>query len=183
MSEEAKKEGGAEAAPPAAPAKKGSKLPMIVAALMVAEAATVYMVVGMINKKPPAAEAKSLEHGEEKKEEEFVEIPVIEDHFQNMQTGRVWVWDASITVRVKKKFEKKVTEKLQARVAEIHEGVATIFRRATAAQLKEPGLETVNRQLFAYFEEIFGKEKMADKEPESLIEKVLIPRCRGFPAE
>jgi flagellar basal body-associated protein FliL len=99
-----------------------------------------------------------------------------------MQTGRVWVWDASITVRVRKRYEEKVNGLLQKRVAEIHEGIATIFRRATSAQLKEPGLETINRQLTAYLDEVFGKDTTGD-EPVSHIERVLIPRCRGFPAE
>lgn len=172
-----------DAAPAAEPAKKkGSKLPMIIAALMVVEAGAVYMVVGMINKKPAAADATTLAHGEDSSKEEFVEIPIVEDHFQNMQTGRVWVWDASITVRVRKRHEEKVNGVLQKRVAEIHEGIATIFRRATSAQLKEPGLETVNRQLSAYLDEVFGKDTTGS-EPMSLMEKVLIPRCRGFPAE
>ena len=172
-----------DAAPAAEPAKKkGSKMPMIIAALMIAEAGGVYVVVGMINKKPATADATTLAHGEDASKEEFVEIPIIEDHFQNMQTGRVWVWDASITVRVRKRHEEKVTGLLQKRVAEIHEGIATIFRRATSAQLKEPGLETVNRQLSAYLDEVFGKDTTG-AEPMSHVERVLIPRCRGFPAE
>jgi flagellar basal body-associated protein FliL len=175
--EEPKKDG--EQAPAK---KKGSKLPIIIAVLMIAEAAGVYFIVGMINKKPAAADATTLHHGEESTKEEFVEIPLIEDHFQNMQTGRVWVWDASITIRVRKRHEEKVNGLLQKRIAEIHEGIATIFRRATAAQLKEPGLETINRQLTAYLDEVFGKDTTGE-EPVSHVERVLIPRCRGFPAE
>ena len=179
-SEEPKKEGG-EAAPEAKK-KGGSKLPLIIGALMVAEAAGVYFVVSLINKKPAGAEAATLKKGDESKKDEFVEIPIVEDHFQNMQTGRVWVWDASITIRVRKKYEAAVNKMIQERVAEIHEGIATIYRRATAAQLKEPGLETINRQIHSYLDGILGKDDTGE-EPTPYLERVLIPRCRGFPAE
>lgn len=182
MSAEEPKKEAAEAAAPEAKKKGGSKLPIIIAGLMVAEAAGVYLVVSMINKKPAAAEAVTLKHGDEGKKDEFVEIPIVEDHFQNMQTGRVWVWDASITIRVRKKHEAVVNKGIQERVAEIHEGIATIFRRATAAQLKEPGLETINRQIHAYLDGILGKDDTGE-EPTPYLERVLIPRCRGFPAE
>ena len=99
--EKPKAEASAEGA---APKKKGGKLIPVVAALMVAEAAGVYFIVSTINKKPAAAQATELKEGHEQKEDEMVEIPLIEDQFQNMQTGRVWLWDASIAVRTKKKF-------------------------------------------------------------------------------
>lgn len=177
--EKPKAEASAEGA---APKKKGGKLIPVVAALMVAEAAGVYFIVSTINKKPAAAQATELKEGHEQKEDEMVEIPLIEDQFQNMQTGRVWLWDASIAVRTKKKFSEKVSKKLQERAAEINEGIATIFRRATNSQLKEPGLETVNRQIQTYLDQLVGKEN-ENGEAINLIDRVLIPRCRGFPAE
>jgi len=164
------------------PKKKRGKLVPVVAALMIAEGAGVYFVVSTLNKKPASAQATELKHGEEHKDEAFVEIPLVEDHFQNMQTGRVWVWDAAIVVRTRKKHEQTVTNKLQERAAEINEGIATIFRRATNAQLKEPGLETVNRQVQAYLDQLVGKDTTGE-EPVNYIDRVLIPRCRGFPAE
>ncbi len=51
-----------------------------------------------------------------------------------------------------------------------------MFRRASPNQLREPGLETLNRQVTAYVERILGK----DSEGRERIEKVMIPRCRGF---
>ena len=162
--------------------KKSSKLVLIVGALMVLEAGGVFVLAGAITKKPASAEATTLPHGEEAKKESMVEIPLLTEQFQNMQTGRVWVWDADLAVRIKKKHEKVVSSKLEERESEIKEGIATIFRRASFGQLKEPGLETINKQVAAYLDLILGKDT-ADNETVSYIDRVLIPRCRGFPAE
>jgi flagellar basal body-associated protein FliL len=149
---------------------------------MAVEAVGVFMLVGMINKKPASAEAATLHTGEEHKQEAMVELPLLEEHFQNLQTGRVWVWDAELAVRVKKKNEKHVSTVLEDRASEVKEGIATIFRRATFAQLKEPGLESLNRQVLAFLDNTLGKDTV-DHETASYIDKVLMPRCRGFPAD
>lgn len=183
MAAEEKKSGGdGGGATGAAAPKKSPKLVIIVGTLMVVEAGAVFMFAGAISKKPTSADASTLHQGEEVKKESMVEIPLLDDHFQNMQTGRVWVWDAELVVRIKKKHEKVVASKLEERASEIKEGIATIFRRATFGQLKEPGLETINKQVSAYLDIILGKDT-ADNETVSFIDRVLIPRCRGFPAE
>ncbi|MGH7243677.1 MAG: hypothetical protein ACREJD_09700 [Phycisphaerales bacterium] len=165
----------------AKPAAKGG-LPIktigIVAVLMIAEAAGVFFVVGSTMRKPTESKAGELHGQDEAKLDALVELPLVEDKFQNMTGGQAWIWDAAVFVKVKKRDEEKVTEVLQARAAEIKEGIAYIFRRAQHSQLKEPGLETMNREISAYINEI------VEKTPEgaSRIDRVLIPKCRGFPA-
>lgn len=175
----------AAAQPPAAAAesaapKKGLPIKTIgiVAAVMVLEAGAVFMVVSMASKKPDAAAAAELHH-EVDDGEALVELPLIEDKFQNMQTGRAWIWDVTIFLKVKKKHEEFVHGQLEARAAEVKEGISLIFRRATHAQLKEPGLESVNRLLTTYINEII--EPAPDGT--SRIERVILPKCRGFPAD
>jgi flagellar basal body-associated protein FliL len=163
----------------AAKKKSPVKAIAIVGALMLVEAVGVFMVVGMTSKKPAEAEAKHLEGHAEADKEAQVEIPLIEDKFQNMSTGRVWVWDAGVVLKVKKKNEEYVAEQLEARAAEIKEGISMIFRRAQHSQLKEPGLETVNRQLLTYVNKTLG----TDAEGLNRVERVLIPKCKGFPAD
>lgn len=173
-----KNEGGAEAA--TAPKKKSPvKAIAIVGVLMLLEAVGVFVVVGMTSKKPAEAEAKGLAGHAEADKEAQVEIPLIEDKFQNLSTGRVWVWDSSVVLKVKKKNEEFVTEQLEARAAEVREGISMIFRRAQHSQLKEPGLETVNRQLLAYVNKTLG----ADADGLNRVERILIPKCKGFPAD
>ena len=161
-----------------APAKGSSSVKIILAVviLMVVEAAGIYFFVGKTGPKPAEA---AVEGKDETNHDSVVEVPLIEDKFQNMSTGRVWVWDAGVVLKVKKKNEEYVAEQLEARAAEIKEGISMIFRRAQHSQLKEPGLETVNRQLLTYVNKTLG----TDAEGLNRVERVLIPKCKGFPAD
>lgn len=164
-------EGGGEA-----PAKKkGLPMPLVVGALMAVEGLAVFAVVKMMSA-PAKSEAASIHGDETAAEDALVEVPLVADRFQNMQTGRVWLWDVEIFLKVKAKHEDHVTFLLQARSAEVKEGVSMLFRRASHAQLKEPGLETMNRQLAAYMNEVMG----LDADGHAYIERVLIPRCKGM---
>jgi len=163
-----------------APAKKKPpvKLIGIVAGLMIAEGAGVFVFVGATARQPSAAKAGV--HGEQEAEQDaLVEIEVSDDKFQNMSTGRVWIWDMSMFVKVRKKDEEYAVNQLGARKAEVAEGVAQIMRRAQHADLKEPGLETLNRQLAAYMSEILGH----DAEGNPRVVRIVLPKCRGFPAD
>lgn len=177
---EAPKE-GAKPAEGAAPAKKGLPIKVIgiVAALMAVEAGAVFFVAKSTAPKAAAADEVKLDSAEKVDTEATEEIQLIEDKFQNLQTGRVWIWDTEIYLKVKQKNSEYVNKLMESKSAEIKEGVSLIFRRAQHSQLKEPGLETITRQLTAYVNEVMGK----DPEGKERVEKVLIPKCRGFPAD
>lgn len=165
----------AEGAEAPAKKKKGLPMPLIVGALMAVEGLAVFAVVKMMSA-PAKSEAAHLHGGDSAAEDALVEVQLVEDRFQNMQTGRVWLWDVEIFLKVKAKHEDHVSFVLQARSAEVKEGVSMLFRRASHAQLKEAGLETMNRQLVAYINEIVGM----DAEGHPYVERVLIPRCKGM---
>lgn len=177
------KEAPKEAAEPKsdAPAKKGPPIKAIgaVAAIMAVEAGAVFMIAKMTGPKAAEASETHIEGADQTDHEATVELPLIEEKFQNMQTGRVWIWDSEIVLKVRKKNEEFVQGVLDNRAAEIKEGVSMIFRRAQHSQLKEPGLETINRQLAAYLSQIIGK----DADGKERLERVVIPKCRGFPAD
>jgi flagellar basal body-associated protein FliL len=160
--------------------KKGPPIKVlgIVAGLMLAEAGAVYMFVGMTGSgtKSASAEIKGAEEGHA---QQLVEIELIDDKFQNMQTGRTWMWDTQIVLKVKQRNEAFVQDELGKRAAEIREGVAQVMRRAQHGHLREPELTTLNRQLAAYLDKVFGP----DAEGNSRVERVLIPKCRGFQIE
>ena len=173
---------GAPSAPPEqATPKKGLPIKTvgIVAAIMALEAVGVFFFVSATGHKPQDAGAQTIHGAEQADLDATVEIPLVEDKFQNMQTGRVWVWDAEIVLKVKARNEKYVTTELERRSAEVKEGVAMIFRRAPHSQLKEPGLETVNRQLQSYVAEVLGK----DPDGKDRVDRIVIPKCKGFPAD
>ncbi|MCC6676952.1 MAG: hypothetical protein IT436_07400 [Phycisphaerales bacterium] len=177
---EKKKKDADKGGEPAAGGKKKPPIKVIglVAVLMIAEAAGVFVIVSATAKKPAAAEAAHIDGLGEADHDASVEIPLLDEKFQNMQTGGVWIWDAEIILKVKEKNSEFVATQLENRAAEIKEGIAMIFRRAQHNQLKEPGLETINRQLTAYINKLIG----SDAENQPRIERVMIPKCRGFPA-
>jgi flagellar basal body-associated protein FliL len=159
-------------------AKKGLPVKMIgiIAGIMVAEGAAVYFVMSATGPKPAAADVK---HVEEEDKEEFMEVPLLEEKFQNMQSGRAYIWDTSIVLKIRTKDEEVVTKTLERKAAEVKESMATLFRRAPHAQLTEPGMETLNRQILVTLNEFIEK----DAEGKERIVRVLIPKCRGFAAE
>lgn len=154
-------------------------MPLIVGAVMVLEAALIVGVVKFVGGGAGSAQAHQIEGQAEASALATVEIPLVDEKFQNMQTGRVWIWDTTIVLKVKQKNKEFVEKELERRKSEIKEAVAMIFRKATHAQLKEPGLDAVGRQLTALVNQIFG----VDAEGRERVDRVLIPRCRGFPAD
>lgn len=159
--------------------KGGGISPMVigvVAVLMIIEAGVVggyFMLAG------GPKEAEASVDPELEKLDETTEVELVSDQFQNMQTNRVWLWETEVVLKVRKRHEAFVTETLEKRRAELKQGVAEIIRRATHTQLREAGLETLNRQISAYVFHVFGE----DEEGNPRVDEVLIPKCRGFPAD
>lgn len=173
-----KPEGGGGATE--APKKKSPiKLFAIVGVLMVVQAGAIIGIMGATGPKAAVAKDVKLDTEHHEDEEATVEITLIDDRFQNMQTGRVWIWDTEIVLQVKTKHQKAVEEMLQKRAAEVREGVATIIRKAQHSQLREPGLESLNHIILSFVNRVAGK----DAENEERIRRVIIPKCKGYPAE
>jgi flagellar basal body-associated protein FliL len=150
----------------------------LVAGLMVGEAAVVMMLLKATGPKAVQAHVGEVDLKHEPANT-TMEVGIVEEKFQNLQTGRVWIWDIAVFVQVKAKNAERVENELQRRNAEIKEGMSQIISRAQHAQLKEPERQTLNRQFTAYLQGVFG----TDSDGAPLVERVMIPRCRGFPAD
>jgi len=163
----------------AEPKKKSPlKLVAIVATLMILEAAAVaalLMVTGAPSEASAGIEGEGVADGER-----IAEVELVNTRFQNMATGRVWDWQTEIYLKVREKNRERVERLHEQRRAEILEGVATIFRRAQFSHLKEPGLQTISRQVTGYVQEVFGNDP-ADGSP--YVERIVIPKCDGYPAD
>ena len=155
------------------------KLPIkviaIVAVMMLLEGAGVYLFVSMTGKVPQDSMA-DLAGEEEADLQRPIEIELVKGKFQNMQTGRVWIWSIDIYLKVKKRDEETVTTILENQQAEIREQISKIIRKAHHAHLKEPDLRTLNRQITVLAHEVFG---ISDADGLPRVERVLIPRCEG----
>lgn len=172
MPEDEKNKEGAEQS-----SKGNKKLPIIVAGIMLVEGIAVFGLVKMLGG-PSSAQANLV--GEDTAGDQApVEILLTNDTFQNMQTGRVWEWRVEIHLRVRQKNVAEVKRIQERDQATIKEGIALIFRRAHDRHLREPGLETIQRQLTTYLNEVFG----TDPDGIPRIERVIIPECKGFPAD
>jgi hypothetical protein len=177
-----KKEEAKPAAAPAegAPAKKKPPIKVIgiVAAIMAAEAGALFVVVGKTGAKPVAA-AADVHGAEEAQAKQTVEIELLDDKFQNMQTGKVWIWDIQIVLKIKQKQQGYIAAELEKRSSEIKEGMSQIMRRAQHNHLSEPELTILNHQIHAFLDRALGTES----DGRSRIERVLIPKCRGMQLE
>ncbi len=111
--------------------------------------------------------------------EDIAETLVVKEKFPNNQTGRSWLWDVEVYVQVRNKRLDTVTATLTTRSAEVKTGIARIWRTAQHAYFNEPGLETLTRQVREFLNGVVGQG--SDGQP--MIERVLIPRCVGFPTE
>lgn len=179
----AKKESAPPAAAPAteaAPAKKKGKMGTIIVVAGAMLLQTIIVVVVM-KKFGPAKAVAEVGHHEIKTDDgsKTEEIEIADEKFQNLKTGRVWIWDVSIFVQVKARNAEAVKAALERRNAEIKQELNQLFSRAEHVQLKEPERQTVSRQLTESLQRIFGN----DDKNEPMIEKVLIPKFRGFPAD
>lgn len=151
----------------------------IVAGIMLLEAVAVVMVLGMFGG-PKESKAEADPHAlVEDDSNKTQETELVDEKFQNLTTGRVWVWDVAVYVQVKNKNAEHVKEVLEQRGAEIKEGVGQIISKAQHSHLKEPERQTINRQFAVFLEKVVGQ----DTEGKPLIERVLIPKCRGYPAD
>ncbi len=155
--------------------KGGLKMMIIIAVIMVVEGAAVFFVVNMMAG-PKGAQATDLAMLEGAGEDAPVEIELVKDRFQNMSTGHVWEWRVEIVLRVRQKNSAHIETIKERDAALIKEGVALIFRRAQDRHLREPGLETITRQLTTYVNEVFGM----DPDGMPRVDRVLIPECKGF---
>lgn len=171
-------ETNSEAPPP--PAKKlPIKTLAVVGAIMAVEAGAVVFAMGMLSPKTSHAETDAASLVEDDAED-TVEIEVASEKYQNLSTGRVWVWDLSVFIQVKKKNSEAVQAVLEQRKAEIGEGLGQIVSRAQHAQLKEPERQTLIRQISSFLERIRG---LTDADGKPLVERIMIPKCRGFPSD
>lgn len=154
------------------------KMIVMVLGLMVAEGAAVFVVLGMLSG-PPEVQAEGLADSPSDELEQIREVLIVDDRFPNHQSGRVWLWDTEIQMQVRQKNLDYAQRVLEERAAEVKTGVAQIIRTSHHKHLTEPNLDTLNRQIEEYLREVF--EYDAAGKPR--VERVLIPKCTGFPAD
>ncbi|MEQ8843776.1 MAG: hypothetical protein RIB58_02895 [Phycisphaerales bacterium] len=173
MADEEKKDGGSEEKK----AKGGfsAKMLAVILAIMAVEGVGIFLLVTMMSSTPKDAAAEIV--SDEADPESLVEVLLTEEQYQNMTSNQVWIWEAEIYLKVRRKNLEFVERQLEQRSAEIQEGITQIFRRAKLTELREPDFRTGSRQLTALVNDVFGND--ADGLPR--VERLVIAKLRGFP--
>ena len=149
-------------------------LAIMVVALVIEGAAI--SAVFMFSGKPAAVKADKIATSEAAEGDKPVEKLVIADKFENNRSGKTFLYDTEIYIVVQKKNEEKVDVQLDAMSAQIAADIATIFRRAEPAQLLEPTLATLTRQIKAVLDDRIGH----DAEGKSMVDEVLMKKYTQF---
>jgi flagellar basal body-associated protein FliL len=95
----------------------------------------------------------------------------------NKMTGRTYLYDVKIKAIVKTEFEERVKDSLSSNEGLIKDRIRTIIAQSDPEKLggaKEPGLETLRRQVKHQLDDIVG---------EGMIDEVIVPSCIGFRAD
>ena len=170
----------AESPAEAPPVRQGGlslKLVIVILGIMLAEAGAV---VGVLSLTGPSSTHAAEETGlDVNAGEQTKEIMVISERFQNLQSGRVWQWEIELWLKVKTKHADQVQTRLENHKAEIQQEINNIISRAQHAHLKEPGHETLLRQLTKVMERFMTP----DGQEAPLFETVLLPKVRGHPGD
>ena len=162
----------------AAKKKLPLKMMLMIVGLMIAEGAGVFVVLNMMSG-PPEVQAEGIAQDPTDALEQIREVLIVDDRFPNHQSGRVWLWETEIQIQVRQKNLAYVERVLEERAAEVKTGVAQIIRTSHHKHLTEPNLDTLNRQVEQYLRDVFEY----DGEGKPRVERVLIPKCVGFPAD
>jgi flagellar basal body-associated protein FliL len=160
-----------------APKKGGMSLKtiMIMAVVLVIEGVAISAAF-MLSGKPAEVHADPAAHSEAAEMDKPVEILVVEDKFQNTRSGKTYLYDTQIYIVVKAKDEEGINAKLEVMSAQIAADIGTIFRRAEPAQLLEPTLATLTRQIKAVMDDRLG----LDQDHKSRIQEVLLKKYTQY---
>jgi flagellar basal body-associated protein FliL len=156
----------------AAPKKAGMKLALAAAVVLGLEAATIGVTMKLAGGPSTAGAAELPIQKKEEVVERDVEVKLISERLPNSLSGRQYLYDLQVVVKVSDKNKPKVAELFSERDAEIRDQVRTIIASSDPNSLTEPGLETLRRKISYQLEQVIGKD---------LLKEVLIPKCTPIP--
>ncbi|QQE11200.1 hypothetical protein JD969_17135 [Planctomycetota bacterium] len=113
-------------------------------------------------------------------EDKEVEHLLLQDKFQNIRTGRAYLYDTTIYITVKKKNLSEVEDRLEKNRARIESAISSIFSKAEPAYLMEFELSTLTRQIKAILDDRIGRDE--DDEDKPFITDVIM-RMKRFRAD
>jgi hypothetical protein len=137
---------------------------------MLGEAVGIFVLLKLVNPAPQsalAAEGPELDADPFNLKEE-VEVPICEVSAFNKKEGRLYVYNAQISVLVAAEDRDAVLRFAEAREQSIKDRIQVVFRSADPKDINDPALQTIKRQLLFELNNLLGGKE--------LIRKILIPK-------
>ena len=154
------------------PARKTRLKPILmVAGLMLFEGAALFALMSVIS---PAPEASIAEQDAAKLDEDPLklaghkEIILCDVNAFNKKEGRLYAYHVEVSGMIKAEDEQKLQRFIEARKLSIQDRVQFVIRSADPAQLNDPSLELIKRQIKHELNNLIGGEE--------LIQEILISR-------
>ena len=126
---------------------------------------------------PPDVSAMGPAGIEAAEDEMIVEMLVLEDRLPNNKSGVTYIYDSSIYVQVKKKYERRVKSELDQFENEIRSKIYAVWKTSEPQAFQEPMLETLTRKIDAMFNARFGSDQ---ETAERIITKCVIVMGTGM---
>jgi flagellar basal body-associated protein FliL len=105
----------------------------------------------------------------------FVEIHVADLEAPHVKTGRSYIYDIRVSVRIKPEAKPKVDKLLANHKEMLMDRLNRIIRSAEPTHLEEDGLEVIRRQMKYELDQALGDE--------TVVEEVLLPRFMKMKAD
>lgn len=149
---------------------------MAVVAIMLLEGGAIYIAMKFFDPQDvdAAAIGGTKEH-EDGRYQELGELEIANIKAPWVKTGRTFVFEMNVAIRVREDAREQIEQKVQQNKALISDRLTRVIRSAEPNHLEEDGLETVRRQIKHELGRILGDETM--------IGEVLIPRFIKFRAD
>lgn len=165
------KKDAAESAP--APAKTGGrKIMLIIGGIMLLEGAGIFGAMKLVGAGPGSSHADELTLATQPSKRS-IEIEVVRVRTPNDKEGKLILWSLEVVIRVPADQQQSVADVIKANSGTIKDRIARLIRAASPEHLREPGLETLRRQMRFELGRVL--------EDESKILEVLIPDCTPYP--
>ncbi len=153
------------------------KLPIktiaVLAVVLIVEAVAIIGVFSMSGQ-PSDIQADPTAKTESDLAEQMVEELVVAEKFQNVRSGKPFIYDTEVYITMKRKHQADAASKLSLMSNSIREDIRTIFSRADPGHLDEPTLSTLERQIKAVLD---SRLEFDVDTGDPIVESVIITKC------
>lgn len=143
---------------------------IVIGVLMLGEGVGIFVLMRLVSPEPEAAlaaEDAAIESDPFNLKDE-VEMPLCEISAFNKKEGRLYVYNAQVSVLVGAEDRAAIERFANAREQSIKDRIQLVFRSADPKDLNDPALQTIKRQLLFELNNLLGGKE--------LIREILIPK-------